>query len=516
MSRLKNFSRNLAASYLQLGVNVVYSLVSIPLILHWLPKAEFGLWALLVQMLGYLGLIDLGMTSAVGRLLVDHKDQRDAGTYGSLVKTSGMVSLVQGGIILAIITLGSPLLATMMKIPAEYQQTFITLMRMQGVFAAWTFCQRPLGLMLYAHQRMDIVSYNEMLNLAVSLGLLVFFLARGCGIFSFVYTNAFTALIGPCYLLWNCRRLELLPHAGRWGKVSWKIFKEVFAYGKDVFLMNLGAQLITASQTIIVSRTMGLEIAAIWSVGTKMFNLVVALMCRPYGAAIPGLYEIFVRNEMERLRNRFKEMVVLTASLGVFFAVSFALCNSLFVQVWTGGRIAWSPLNDVLLAVWLFMSSLQTTHCCFVNVTKKFGSMRYMYFLEGCCFIGLAMFVGFRWNLPGIITCSILCTTLFSWQYGLRLSRKFFHCQFKELAFEWIRPSLKLAIILVPIAILAWIITAALPSLWRLASNAFVAGIVGGILFLRVGLPPGMIKEAGLRLPHPANKLWQLVVSCKS
>ena len=42
MSRLKNFSRNLATSYLQLGVNVVCSLVSMPLILHWLPTAEFG------------------------------------------------------------------------------------------------------------------------------------------------------------------------------------------------------------------------------------------------------------------------------------------------------------------------------------------------------------------------------------------------------------------------------------------------------------------------------------------
>ena len=59
MSRLKNFTRNLATGYLQLGVNVVYSLVSIPLILHWLPKAEFGLWVLLVQMMSYLVFVDL-------------------------------------------------------------------------------------------------------------------------------------------------------------------------------------------------------------------------------------------------------------------------------------------------------------------------------------------------------------------------------------------------------------------------------------------------------------------------
>jgi membrane protein required for beta-lactamase induction len=58
MSRLKNFSRNVAASYLQLGVNVVYSLVSVPLILHWLPKAEFGLWSLFVRWREHLNGLD--------------------------------------------------------------------------------------------------------------------------------------------------------------------------------------------------------------------------------------------------------------------------------------------------------------------------------------------------------------------------------------------------------------------------------------------------------------------------
>ena len=79
MSRLKNFSRNLATSYLQLGVNVVYSLVSIPLILHWLPRAEFGMWAVLVQLMTYISMVDLGINQAIARFLVDHKDRRGEG-----------------------------------------------------------------------------------------------------------------------------------------------------------------------------------------------------------------------------------------------------------------------------------------------------------------------------------------------------------------------------------------------------------------------------------------------------
>ena len=359
MSRLKNFSRNLATSYLQLAVTVIYSLISVPLILHWLPKAEFGLWALLVQLMGYISLVDLGMNSAISRFLVDHKDHPHKGEYGSLLKTSALVSVVQGLIILAVATLASPFLAAAMKIPAEYQTTFVALIRVQGLITAFTFCMNPLGIMLNAHQRVDIVMWQSIFGMVASMGLLVSFLFMGCGLFSFVYANAIIAFIAPCHLFWCCHRLGFLPKAGEWGAVSWRTFKELFIFGKDVFLMNLGAQLITASQIIIVSRILGLEAAAEWAIGTKMFLLVRMVVFQPYAAAAAGLCEMLARNEIERLRNRFKNLVTLIASLGVFLGVAFALCNSLFVQVWTGGKINWPPQYDLLLALWIFFTALQ-------------------------------------------------------------------------------------------------------------------------------------------------------------
>jgi O-antigen/teichoic acid export membrane protein len=154
------------------------------------------LWSLLVQLMSCIVLVDLGMNAALALFLVDHKDRRGEGGYGKLVKTSAMASVVQGLIILAVVTLGSPLLSAMMKIPAEYQTTFIALMRILGLIAAFMFCINPLGMMLYAHQRMDVVSRQGMFSLVASLGLLLLFLAVGCGIYSFVYANASP----PCLL----------------------------------------------------------------------------------------------------------------------------------------------------------------------------------------------------------------------------------------------------------------------------------------------------------------------------
>ena len=271
--------------------------------------------------------------------------------------------------------------------------------------------------------------------------------------------------------------------------------------------MTLGYQLTMASQTIIVSRTLGLEVAAVWAVGTKMFNLIVPLMCRPYGASLPGLYEMLARGEAARLRSRFEGIVVLTASLGAFLGISLALCNSLFIGVWTNGRIVWSPLNDVLLGLWVFLLSLQTTHCNFVSVTKQIGGMRYVFFVEGCCFVLLAMLVGARWKLPGMIGSSLVCTALFSYQYSLYRSRQYFHCGLQDLAFGWVLPSWKLALVFAPLAAIVWFATKGLCPLWRLEIHGFVAVVAGGALLLRFGLPPPIIQDIKTRWPR-STSLW--------
>jgi O-antigen/teichoic acid export membrane protein len=512
MSRFHNFQRNLTLSYTQLAVNVVYVLISVPLVLYWLPKEEFGLWALLIQLMGFFSLVDLGMTTATGRLLVDYKDRRKEGGYGALVKTAFWVSAVQGLIILVIILFSAPLLAAVIDIPSLYKETFISLMRLQGVITALLFSMRPLGLILYAHQRLDICTYNEIGSLVCQLVLLWVCLAAGQGLFSFVYAGAFYAFIGPGYLFWKCKRMGLWPDAGEWGKASWSVFLSVFRFGKDVFLMTLGRQLTLASQTVIVSRTLGLESAAVWAVGTKMLNLVIPLISRPFGTALPGLSEMLVRGEVARLRARFSGIVELTASLGVVLGISLALCNSLFVQVWTQGAIVWLPWNDVLLGIWVVLLSLQATHGSFVSVTKDIGGMRYVFFLEGCCFVLVAILVGPVMNYSGVVGASIVCAALFSYQYSLSRSIRYFKCTVRELAFGWVRRSLKLALVYTPLAVLVWFATRGFPPLVRLEVHVMAAVVVGGLLFFRLGLSPELLDEMRRRWPVAKLRWFRLVL----
>src|SRR5437870_5779772 len=131
MSRFRRAFHGVASSYLALAAATVATFASIPLALHYLSKERFALWALMSSIGGYLSLIDLGMSASVARLLIDRKDERQQGTYGSLIQTGWLVLLVQGTLLFGVCFVVAPPLTDLLHIPLELKPEFTALLRWQ-------------------------------------------------------------------------------------------------------------------------------------------------------------------------------------------------------------------------------------------------------------------------------------------------------------------------------------------------------------------------------------------------
>ncbi len=501
MSRFRRAIHGVASSYILLAATAIYSLASIPVALYYLDKERFGLWALMGSLVGYLSLIDAGMSGAASRLVIDHKDDRDGGHYGSLIKTGWLVFLVQGAIILVSGLVFANSFARLLAIPAELQSEFIHLVYLQCGVVALSFATRIFILILNAHQRMDLVNYTGTLSLVVNFVALWLFFHFGFGVLSLAWAGlCATVVVVVCQWL-ACARFKLFPERGGWGRASWLHFKEIFAFGKDIFLVAVGTQLIMASQSIIITRMLGLEAVAIWSVGLRMFTLISQVIWRITDMSGPAFAEMMVRREITRLRGRYREMVMLTASLSGFAAVSFVLCNSLFIPLWTHGKIQWPVMNDVLLGVWMIVMAVLHCHSTFVLLTKKIGFMRYVYFMEGMVFVTLSLLVARVGGLSAIIACSIVCSTVFSGAYGVWRISRYFNFSLREVGWDWLRPMGKMLLLYLPLAVLAWWALLPLSALPRLGINVLVSLVVGGFLFLRFGLPSDFQREILSRAP---------------
>lgn len=445
MSRSRNFIKGLASGYLMMAANILYTMGSIPLALHYLPKEEFGLWALVTQIAGYFSLLDIGMTSSVSRCLIDFKDDKSNEAYGSLVTTAAVVFAVQGAIVAICGILLGPLACHLVDAPEKYVGIFRLLLVFQCLVLSLVFCTKIFGAILFAHQQYVVSNVSAMTQLVVMFFGLWFGFHRGMGLYSTVLAGAVGFVLGTCLQITACVWLGLMPRPGCWGRPKMNLFRDLFAYGKDIFVFALGSQLVSASQVIIISRLMGLEAAATWAICTKAFVLAQQAVFRICDFSLGAFSEMYVRGEHERLRNRFRDAVILTAATGVLVCVVGAACNGPFLHLWTQGRISWNPFNDLLMGAMLVIISITRCHTAMFGIAKKVGMGRFVPLAEGCLFILSSLYAVPRWGFSGILVCAIVANVLLSGLCGLYRSRMLFGCSYSEMTLGWLRAPMKLS-----------------------------------------------------------------------
>jgi O-antigen/teichoic acid export membrane protein len=494
MSRFSRFTLSLLSGYGVLAAQMVFTLLSLPLALRYLSTAEFGLWALTMQIAGFIALVDFGMSGALARILIEYKDAPQGGEYGGVILTGLLVNALQGVLVLLV---GAGLawsIARLVGVPAEAESTFRSLLIWQSVSLATSFLHRIVWHVLIAHQRQEVVNFTLIAHVLVNLiALWLCFRAR-MGVFSMVWAQLAAQVFLGVLAFALAVRLKLFSGL-RWNSPSWRRFNELFAFSRDMFLYSVGGQLVAASQTILVTRMVGLEAGAIWYFCTRALSLVSQAVYKIVDYSFPALAEMIVRRETERLKVRFRALVASATSVTVAAAAMLFVCNQPFVALLSGGKIAWPSINDLLLGCGLVMSLLVRGHTGLIGLTRDFRFLRYVYLLEGLFFVATALVALRVGGITEMIVASIVASLLFSFSYGIRRNTRYFGVTAREILVGWLQPSVRLALFLGPIALAVWWSTQQFDAAWRLAINGVVVGAAATTLLWRCGLEPSVREE---------------------
>ena len=253
------------------------------------------------------------------------------------------------------------------------------------------------------------------------------------------------------------------------------------------------------TQTMIITRCLGLEAAATWSVGTKAFTLVVQLAGKLYEPVAPILSEMWVRGELTRIITRTRDVLVLCLLVAVFCGCGLALANAEFVELWTRGRIVWHWSFDLLLAVWLCDLIANRVLSLPVLVSKDLGLLGFAYLAEGAIFVCLGLWLVPSTGLGGLIALSLVCSML-SGGYLLFRNRRYSlgQAHFWDLKI-WALP-IGLTVGLAAISVGVAAATSQLETLPRLLSRVAVLGTAGAAVAIFAGRRFGILQRLGNRL----------------
>lgn len=409
---MKFYLRSLSTGYGMLVIGAGCSLVSVPLALHYLSAEKFGLWTVVLQIAGYFALIDTGVSSSVGRLLIDHRKVRPSREYGAIFWGGFVVLCAMATVVAAVGLWLVPFLPDVLRIDDAMRPTFAVLAGVQIVITAFSLPVRVVGQSVLSASRYDLIHLCLSASLLANLAALWMAFLLGAGIYAFVWAGAAGLVVSAVLQVLVAVNQRTLPNRGEHCLPTRGEWRPLLGFARDVVFLQVGGTLVFSTQSVIVGSTLGLTAAATWAAGSKLFTLFLQVAGKVSEVAGPQMAEMHVAEDGGRLAATLRKILcftVLTAGVG---AIVLVAGNSIFVTVWTGGKISWPYTVSIFLAVWLVLSATANALTAHSVAQKRIAQLRYVFLLEGIVGTAAAWWIAPVGGIAGIaavFACACLC-----------------------------------------------------------------------------------------------------------
>lgn len=363
VGRMRSSSTGLTVltGYLAMFSTLGVGLFSVPLALRCLSNEEFGLWNLVGQSLGYLLLLDFGVSWSASRMLIGPLREGDGDQLNSWWTVIVVVLAVQGLAIAAIglsaksFVIGFFHLSNGLLPDAELLWVGMILINaIQMPFKAYT------GI-LYCQDRWYVM---HLISILTSwLNLIVFAALLFAGYRTSAYLIASLVSIGSSCALCviTVRRSGIQLRIGR-RFFDFDKMRSLFRFSSGIFLLAIAAQITFMTQSIIIAKVVGVGAVAAFVVSTKSFSVIQQLVRRAYESFSPRWMHLYVGGEKEKVLNEWRSVMSWLLPAGLIGAVGILVFNRSFSMLYGGDGNHVSRDFDLLLAAGLVVQM-------FVNFT---------------------------------------------------------------------------------------------------------------------------------------------------
>lgn len=441
MGRTKSAFLGAVSSQIYAVILIIVSIASTPMIIRKLNADVYGLSVIIFQITAYVGIFDFGLSAGVSRFLAGTKEEtsENRNVINRIVYTSFVVYsvLALGIIIISVVGFSSPLADGLFNSSAETGAREILLIIL--VLVSLQLIIKALSGILFAHQRQLLANtISFILSLANFIGVIVF-VSLGYSLWSFVYSQVIVFALNLILNVYYFRKYySYIKFDSRY--YDFALIKEIFNYGLAMFVIMLATQLIFHTDRILVGSLVSLVAVSVFSITTRIPELVTMLLWRITDNAFPGMVESIKKDKASFLRIH-NELMNITMALGTVCFWAILLFSYPFIKLWVG--------EEYYAGAWflVFMTYLYLIQHTFIHVTSMCLSaagvvkqISRIYITEAVLNIILSIVLAKQFGMVGVVYGTILAGLLTSVWFTPGVAIKYMGSNFGAYILSIVKP----------------------------------------------------------------------------
>lgn len=386
MSLAKRLVSASAARFLSFLAAAVVSFALTPFVIRSLGDRAYGFWSLVGTFIGYYGLFDLGLDSAVSRHLAGAlgKDDRAESVriFGTALRIYWVLS--------ALVFLASCLLALFSSYIAknpEDARLFSRVILILGTSISLTFALKPYSGVLTALIRFDLAAYLDILSLIFRTALIVAVLSAGFKLLALAWVTLLAGI--PSLLLRVHYARKLLPwlHYEEQPFRSQKT-KSLFSYSIFTLIAQVADELRFNLDKLVITAFIGLAAVTHYSIAGILVTYFRRFMVVVLGTLQPVYSRMEAVDDYAAIKKTLLFATKLSVSLATFIGFGLVAWGKPFIERWVGPEYLDAYPSLVALTLGIIVACWQTP-----SVGLLYGISKHRFYAAANLLEGLANLV---------------------------------------------------------------------------------------------------------------------------
>lgn len=330
------FARNLFSNWVGMTAEIVVAFFLTPFIVNSLGAAVYGIWSLVNSLVGYMGLIDLGIRGSVGRYINHYMARDEHERVNEVILTSGffftLIGLVISGIAY-VIAYNFHILFD--KTPPELLSSIVIVLPLMAISLWLSMLTSAFRNIFIALERFEINNAISLLVLLLKTAGVIVVLRSHYGFLGLALVVFATNLIAAVIFVFAAKRLynplRFSPHY-----VSRQRFSEIWKFGIASFITRTAGQLIYQTDSIIIMIFLGPTMVAVYNIASMVIQYGQKLVEQIGGTFYPSIMKSGSLNDLSGLQRIFVWHARLAFYFGGLVYIGFVVFGGQFINLWIG------------------------------------------------------------------------------------------------------------------------------------------------------------------------------------
>jgi O-antigen/teichoic acid export membrane protein len=405
-------ARSVFSNWFGMAANLLVAFFMSPFVVYRLGNTAYGIWTLVLQLTGYMGVVDVGLRSALIRFISRFHSQKDDDSLNALFSTtmvlySGLAAACFGlGCLMAAFAL--PYLHIPRDMMGESRITLVVASLILGTDFIFATYQAALGGLSRWDLRNGVAVGVMLLRTVLS----VIALLMGYGLVSLAVIQLGSSMIGHGFEVALVRRL--LPNL-KIALSNWRrsILGPVISHSGNSFLISVGQTINYGVDSVVIAVFLPVAQVTLYAIGMRLVQQLRIVINGTALIVAPLASELDAKGRHDEVGQLLIRGTKYTLLMGFLGTVALLCIGPDFIRVWMG--VEFGPSSGLILRIMAASQFVALTEMMATHLLYGLGKHRinvYCTLAEAVINLGASILLAKRYGIYGVAAGTTVASVL--------------------------------------------------------------------------------------------------------